>query len=154
MLHAAVILSGCGVYDGSEIHEAVAVLYHLSRRGVRVQCFAPDKPQADIVNHALGRPVSGESRNVLHESARIARGQIQPLTQLKASAFDAAFFPGGFGAPRTSATSRPRGPSVGSIQRSLASFASSTPPASPSVSAASPPCSPPACSAKGPAAPA
>lgn len=100
MVHAAVILSGCGVYDGSEIHEAVAVLFHLSRHGVRVQCFAPDKPQSDVVNHAAGKPVAGEKRNVLQEAARIARGRIQPLSQLNASDFDAAFFPGGFGAAK------------------------------------------------------
>lgn len=100
MTNAAVVLSGCGVFDGTEIHEAVAVLFHLSRLGARTTCFAPDKPQMQVVDHATGKPVDGAHRNVQSESARIARGKIQPLTELKAQAFDAVFFPGGFGAAK------------------------------------------------------
>lgn len=100
MSHVAVVLSGCGVFDGSEIHEAVGVLYHLSRHGARVECFAPDRDQADVVNHAQGKPQTGERRNALVEAARIARGKIRPLKQLKAADFDAVFFPGGFGAAK------------------------------------------------------
>ena len=100
MSSAAVVLSGCGVYDGSEIHEAVAVLYHLSRAGAAVQCFAPDKPQMHVVNHATGQPSTGESRNVLVEAARIARGNIRPLAKLRAADFDCVIFPGGFGAAK------------------------------------------------------
>ncbi|MBX3385949.1 MAG: isoprenoid biosynthesis glyoxalase ElbB [Phycisphaeraceae bacterium] len=96
----AVILSGCGVYDGSEIHEAVAVLYHLSVYGATAKCFAPDKPQMHVVNHLTGKPASDESRNVLVESARIARGDIQPLSELRAEDFDAVVLPGGFGAAK------------------------------------------------------
>lgn len=100
MVRAAVVLSGCGVYDGSEIHEAVAVLYHLSRAGASYRCFAPDKAQMHVVNHATGRPAEGESRNVLVESARIARGDIRPLSDLRAADFDCVIFPGGFGAAK------------------------------------------------------
>ena len=95
--NVAVVLSGCGVYDGSEIHEAVSVLIHLSRAGASYHCFATDKPQARVVDHLTGKPAD-EKRNVLRESARIARGKIKPLSALDASAFDAVIFPGGFGA--------------------------------------------------------
>jgi len=101
-LTAAVVLAGCGRGDGSEIHEATSILIHLARLGVRYQCFAPDKPQADVVNHLTGEPAS-ESRNCLIEAARIARGDIKPLGELRKSAgagFDCLLFPGGFGAAK------------------------------------------------------
>ncbi len=100
MTRAAVVLSGCGVFDGSEIHEAVSVLIHLSRLKAVVQCFAPDKPQAHVVNHLTGQVAAGESRNVLVESARIARGRVRPLAELRAAEFDCVVFPGGFGAAK------------------------------------------------------
>lgn len=100
MTRAAVVLSGCGVYDGSEIHEAVSVLIHLSRSGAAAQCFAPDMPQMHVVNHLTGKPAPSESRNVLIESARIARGKIRPLSALHAKDFDCVIFPGGFGAAK------------------------------------------------------
>uniref|UniRef100_A0A3Q1G2M8 Si:ch211-153b23.5 n=1 Tax=Acanthochromis polyacanthus TaxID=80966 RepID=A0A3Q1G2M8_9TELE len=92
----AVILSGCGVYDGTEIHEASAVLVHLSRAGAKVQMFAPNADQMHVVNHCEGKPTE-EKRNVLQESARIARGDVTDLAKLDVSAFDAAIIPGGFG---------------------------------------------------------
>jgi enhancing lycopene biosynthesis protein 2 len=100
MTKVAVVLSGCGVFDGSEIHEAVSVLLHLSTRGVEYHCFAPDKQQMHVVDHLKGEPVSGEERNVLTESARIARGEIRPLADLDPGAYDAVFLPGGFGAAK------------------------------------------------------
>ncbi len=100
MTRVAVVLSGCGVFDGSEIHEAVGVLMHLSRAGAEVECFAPDIAQMHVVDHLAGAPAQGQSRNVLHESARIARGKIKPLATLHARDFDAVFFPGGFGAAK------------------------------------------------------
>lgn len=96
MKKVAVILSGCGVYDGAEVHEAVLCLLHLARAGARYQCFAPDKPQHHVVNHLTGEEQAG-SRNVLEEAARIARGEIKPLAELKADDFDALLLPGGFG---------------------------------------------------------
>uniref|UniRef100_UPI003AAC937C glutamine amidotransferase-like class 1 domain-containing protein 3, mitochondrial isoform X2 n=1 Tax=Centroberyx gerrardi TaxID=166262 RepID=UPI003AAC937C len=95
----AVVLSGCGVFDGTEIHEASAILVHLSRGGAEVQMFAPDVSQMHVVDHSKGQPVE-ESRNVLSESARIARGNIADLAKLSVSNHDAIIFPGGFGAAK------------------------------------------------------
>lgn len=98
MSKVAVILSGCGVFDGSEIREAVSVLIHLSRHGAEVQCYAPDIDQP-AVNHLTGKPEAA-TRNVLVESARIARGKVLPLAKLKTAEYDAVVFPGGFGAAK------------------------------------------------------
>ncbi|HIJ62116.1 MAG TPA: isoprenoid biosynthesis glyoxalase ElbB [Rhodospirillaceae bacterium] len=95
----AVVLSGCGVYDGAEIHEAVLTLLAIDRQGAAYQCFAPNVAQRDVVNHATGQPTA-EARNVLVEAARIARGQITDLAQFDAAGFDALVFPGGFGAAK------------------------------------------------------
>lgn len=92
----AVILSGCGVQDGAEIHESVLTLLRLDQRGVEVQCFAPDIAQHDVINHLTGEKMS-ESRNVLIESARIARGAIKDIREANAEDFDALIMPGGFG---------------------------------------------------------
>ena len=97
---AAVMLSGSGVYDGSEITEAVALLVGLSRIGASVQCFAPDRDQAHVVDHTSGEDQPDHKRNVLKESARIARGAVTPLSELNAADFDALFVPGGFGAAK------------------------------------------------------
>ncbi|XP_001513668.1 ES1 protein homolog, mitochondrial-like [Ornithorhynchus anatinus] len=99
----AVILSGCGVYDGSEIHEASAVLVHLSRDGAQVAFFAPNVTQMHVIDHTKGQP-SDEKRNVLVESARIARGDIQDLDQLKVGELDALIIPGGFGVAKNLST--------------------------------------------------
>ncbi|MBK9188821.1 MAG: isoprenoid biosynthesis glyoxalase ElbB [Phycisphaerales bacterium] len=96
----AVVLSGCGRGDGSEIHESVSVLIHLSRAGLAYRCFAPDAPQRDVVNHATGEPSPAEARNQMVEAARIARGEIAPLSTLDVEAFEAVVFPGGFGAAK------------------------------------------------------
>ena len=82
MKTVAVILSGCGVFDGAEIHESVLVLLALDRANARVVCAAPDTPQHHVVNHLTKQPAAGETRNVLVESARIARGNIVPLSRL------------------------------------------------------------------------
>lgn len=100
----AVLLAGCGYLDGAEIREAVLTLLALDRAGVDVQCTAPDKPQMHVVDHLLGAPVAGESRNVLHEAARIARGEIVPVTAIHAADFDALMIPGGFGAAKNLCT--------------------------------------------------
>ena len=96
-MRVSVILSGCGVRDGSEIHEAVLLLLALDQAGHQVDIFAPDKAQADVVNHATGRQMN-ESRNVLAEAARIARGRIRPLAELDVKSCDAVALPGGMGA--------------------------------------------------------
>jgi enhancing lycopene biosynthesis protein 2 len=92
----AVILAGCGVFDGAEIHEATLTLLAIAKAGASYQCFAPDKEQAHVVNHITGS-ASDESRNVLVESARIARGKIKPLNLYDPEVFDALILPGGFG---------------------------------------------------------
>lgn len=95
----AVLLAGCGVYDGAEIHEAVLTLLAIDQQGAAFHCFAPDTEQAHVINHLKGE-VSNETRNVLEESARIARGQISPLSEYKPDAYDALILPGGFGAAK------------------------------------------------------
>lgn len=95
----AVVLSGCGHRDGSEIREAVITLLELDRHDAKVQCFAPDRNQADVINHLTGE-ATDETRNVLVEAARIARGDIKPLQALDVTQFDALIFPGGFGAAK------------------------------------------------------
>ena len=104
MKKIAVVLCGNGFKDGSEIRESVAVLWGLSKVGARVQCFAPDKPQADVVNCLTGKTVTGETRNMLVEAARIARGEILPLNQLNPSKYDAIVIPGGFGVAKNLCT--------------------------------------------------
>jgi enhancing lycopene biosynthesis protein 2 len=95
-----VILSGCGVYDGSEIYEAVITLLAIDRAGAEAVCMAPDVPQMHVINHLLGEPAPGESRNVLVESARIARGKIKDLATVQIAEIDALILPGGFGAAK------------------------------------------------------
>lgn len=95
-----VVLSGCGVYDGSEIHEAVITLLAIDRAGAEAVCMAPNVNQMHVINHISGEPMAGDSRNVLIESARIARGNIKDIEQVKATDIDALILPGGFGAAK------------------------------------------------------
>lgn len=95
----AVVLSGCGVQDGSEIHEAVLTLLAIDSHGAAAQCFAPSILQRDVIDHVTGKAM-GETRNVLVESARIARGRIRDLATFDAQDFDGIVFPGGFGAAK------------------------------------------------------
>jgi len=107
----AVVLSGCGVYDGAEIHEATMTMFSIVEEGGVYQCFAPDIPQYHVINHLTGEEMD-ESRNVLVESARIARGDIKPLSDFKASDYDALIFPGGFGAAKNLSTVAFDGPNA------------------------------------------
>lgn len=100
MTKVAVILSGCGVYDGSEIYETVFTLLALDNADAEYQCFAPNTPQLDVINHLTGEVSAEETRNVLTESARLARGDIKDLAELNEKEFDAIVFPGGFGAAK------------------------------------------------------
>lgn len=95
----AVVLCGCGCYDGSEIHESVMTLLAIDRNECQYSIFAPDADQYHVINHYT-KQATNEKRNMLAEAARIARGDIQPLTALKAGDFDAVVFPGGFGAAK------------------------------------------------------
>lgn len=103
MKKVGVVLSGCGVYDGSEIHEAVITLLALARNGATAICYAPDKAQSDVINHLTGETMP-ETRNVLVEAARIARGDIHPLASARADDLDALIVPGGFGAAKNLST--------------------------------------------------
>lgn len=103
MKKIAVVLAGCGVYDGAEIHEATLTLLAISQQGASYQCFAPDIDQAHVVNHLTGEEMN-ESRNVLVEAARIARGNIKALNEYKAAGYDAVIFPGGFGVAKNLCT--------------------------------------------------
>ncbi|MFY0989399.1 isoprenoid biosynthesis glyoxalase ElbB [Halomonas sp. C05BenzN] len=96
----AVILSGCGVFDGSEIYETTLTLLRLDQLGIGYRCFAPDIDQHHVIDHRSGEVAEGEARNVLAESARLARGEISALTELEAGDFDAVILPGGFGAAK------------------------------------------------------
>src|SRR3989344_1987528 len=121
----AVILSGCGVYDGSEIYESVITLLRLDQRGVKVQCFAPNIAQMHVINHLTGEEMP-ESRNVLTESARLARGEIKDLREARAEDFDALIMPGGFGAAKNLSTFATEGanskalPDVGALVKAFA----------------------------------
>ena len=97
MARIGVCLSGCGVNDGAEIHESVITALTLDRAGAEIIYTAPDVVQTKVVNHITGDEMN-ETRNVLVESARIARGDITDLAQLTSDDMDALLFPGGFGA--------------------------------------------------------
>ena len=99
MAKVGVLLSGCGVFDGSEIHEAVLTLLALDRAGAEIVCMAPNMDQVHVINH-LTQEVMNETRNVLIESARIARGEIKDLREIQAPEIDALIIPGGFGAAK------------------------------------------------------
>lgn len=95
----AVVLSGCGVFDGSEIHEAVMTLYAIVKHGGKYEIFAPDMHQHHVIDHYKGQE-SPETRNALIESARIGRGKVKPLSQFDGTQYDGLIFPGGFGAAK------------------------------------------------------
>ncbi|MEJ2199725.1 MAG: isoprenoid biosynthesis glyoxalase ElbB [Desulfuromonadaceae bacterium] len=100
MTKVGVILAGCGVFDGSEIHEAVITLLAIDRAGAEAVCMAPNIDQMHVINHLSGDVSAGERRNVLVESARIARGKIKDLKDVQVADFDALILPGGFGAAK------------------------------------------------------
>ena len=97
MPKVGVVLSGCGVNDGAEIHESVITMLALDRAGAEMVLMAPNIDQLHVVNHATGEEIEGESRNVLVESARIARGEIKDIVDVTSEEIDALIFPGGFG---------------------------------------------------------
>ena len=97
MPKVGVVLSGCGVNDGAEIHESVITMLFLDRAGAEMVLMAPNIDQLHVINHATGKEIEGESRNVLVESARIARGEIKDIVDVTSEDIDALIFPGGFG---------------------------------------------------------
>ncbi|MFH1743578.1 MAG: isoprenoid biosynthesis glyoxalase ElbB [bacterium] len=111
MVRVGVLLAGCGVMDGAEIHEAVLTLLALDRAGAETICMAPDMDQMHVVNHLTNQEVKGENRNVLVEAARIARGNIRDIAKVKVGDLDALVIPGGFGAAKNLCTFAVDGPS-------------------------------------------
>ncbi|MGC9330965.1 MAG: isoprenoid biosynthesis glyoxalase ElbB, partial [Bacteroidales bacterium] len=95
----ALILAGSGVYDGSEIHETTLSMYALAKNEIDYMCFAPDIKQAHVINHLTGKEMN-ETRNVLVESARLARGKIKDIRELHVNDYDGLLIPGGFGAAK------------------------------------------------------
>jgi enhancing lycopene biosynthesis protein 2 len=109
MARVGVVLAGCGVYDGAEIHEAALTLLFLDRAGAEIICMAPDVEQMDVVNHIKGEGM-GEKRNVLMEASRIARGNIKDMKDVKGGDLDVLVFPGGFGAAKNLCDFAVKGP--------------------------------------------
>ncbi len=103
MKTVAVVLSGCGYLDGAEIRESVGVLWALSQHKVAVEIFAPDAAQPLVTNH-LTHKATHETRNMLVEAARIARGKIKPLSELSNLHYDTLVMPGGFGVAKNLCT--------------------------------------------------
>ena len=125
-----VLLSGCGVFDGAEIHEAVLTLLFLDRAGASIRCMAPDMDQLHVINH-LTQLEADEKRNVLVESARIARGEIVDVADIHASDIDALIIPGGFGAAKNLSDFAVMGPDCQihpDVQRLLAEMMDSAKP--------------------------
>jgi enhancing lycopene biosynthesis protein 2 len=98
-----VLLSGCGVMDGSEIHEATLTLYFLDRQGAEIICMAPNKNQYEVMNHLSGARTE-ETRNIMTEAARIARGKIRDVKTVMVEDVDAIIIPGGLGAAKNLCT--------------------------------------------------
>ncbi len=103
MLKIGVVLSGSGFQDGSEIQESVFTLYNLDAADVDIVCMAPNISQTRVINHLTGQ-VTSETRNVLVESARIARGNIKDIKDVNLADLDGVIFPGGFGAASSLST--------------------------------------------------
>lgn len=123
MKKVGVILSGCGVYDGSEIQEAVLTFLEIVREGGTYQCYAPDINQHHVINHRTGEEMK-ETRNILIESARIARGDIKPLSEFNITDVDAIVIPGGFGAAKNLtkwAFSGPDGDILSDLKKAISS---------------------------------
>ncbi|RUM59834.1 MAG: isoprenoid biosynthesis protein ElbB [Persephonella sp.] len=95
-MKVGVLLAGCGVFDGAEIHEATLTLYFLDKEGVEIVCMAPNIPQKEVINHITGEKMD-EERNVLVEATRIARGNIKDINEVSADDIDALIMPGGYG---------------------------------------------------------
>lgn len=97
MNKVGVVLSGCGHQDGSEIHEAVFTLHALEKADAEAIIMAPDMDQFHVINHLNGNEELSESRNILVESARIARGKVIDVASVSGHQLDALIFPGGTG---------------------------------------------------------
>lgn len=121
MKKIAIVLSGCGVLDGSEIHESVAVMIALAQAGFSYQCLAANIDQSKVINHLTKEPMV-EKRNILVESARIARGEIIDIKDAKIENYAAAIYPGGFGAVCNHSDFATKGAQM-SVQKDVLHFA-------------------------------
>lgn len=121
MKRVAVILSGAGVFDGSEIHEATAVLLALDRAGARVTVAAPGGPQLHVIDHLRREPAAGETRDMRVESSRLARGPVAEVKDLRVGDFDAVILPGGFGVAKNLCTFATEGAAC-SVEPTTAAF--------------------------------
>lgn len=121
MTQVAMILSGCGVYDGSEIYETVCAMLALAKANISYQCFAPNIDQHHVINH-LTQQEMNETRNVLIEAARLARGNIKDLSSANPNDFAASFFPGGFGAAKNLSDAAFKGADM-TVQKDVLHFA-------------------------------
>lgn len=99
MKKIGVLLSGCGVYDGAEIHESVFTMLAIQEAGAEYICISVNKPQHHVVNHLTGEEMK-ESRNMMIEAARIARGNVKDITEVDPADIDALVIPGGFGSAK------------------------------------------------------
>lgn len=122
MKKIAVVLSGCGHLDGAEIHESVLTLLAISQAGVEWQCLAPNRDQYHVLNHANQTPMK-ETRNIMVEAARIARGNIKALDQANIEDYDAVIFPGGFGAAKNLFDFALKGDASYQVQADVLAFA-------------------------------
>jgi enhancing lycopene biosynthesis protein 2 len=111
MPKVGIMLSGCGVFDGTEIYEAAYTVLALEAEGADVLFIAPDVEQMHVIDHAAGQPAEGEKRSVAVEAARIARGPVKDAAKVEASHLDALVFPGGFGAAKNLSNFAVKGPS-------------------------------------------
>lgn len=93
----ALILAGCGAKDGAEITESVSLMIAFDQAHFHVQAFAPNRSFHHVIDHAADQIVESENRNMLVESARIARGNVLPLQELAEDDYDVICFAGGFG---------------------------------------------------------
>ena len=123
----AVVLSGCGVFDGTEIHESVLTLLAIEEEGASWHCFAPNIDQMHVIDHSTGEVQEGVTRNVFSESARIARGadKLSELAEYDPSEFDAIVFPGGFGGAKNLSDFAVRGAEA-EVEESVTSAVRST----------------------------
>ena len=120
-IKVAVLLAGCGHLDGAEIREAVLSLLALDQQGAEAQCLALDEPQHHVVDHFTGQPVEGASRNTFTESARIARGRLNPLSSARMEDYDALVMPGGYGVAKNHCSFAFKGPEA-DVHPLVASF--------------------------------
>jgi len=94
-----ILLSGCGVYDGAEIQETVLTMLAVKEIGAEYVCISVDAEQHHVINHLTGEEMN-ETRNMLVESARVARGEVTNIREITPADIDGLIIPGGFGSAK------------------------------------------------------